>query len=666
MKRTYIAWLLVLAMILTATPCTAAAEAPMEVYTEFSRTSAEPGNGTKDSPYNLFEDALDAVAEGGTIYILGDGAFVNSSNDGSPLAISKPVTIAAAPGLGTRASFLVRTAGIVLGADVTFDHVILELVNGYRPVVCANGYTLTLNQTAYSPNARIVHLSGGTIYGYTVPKPGAHSRIIVTGKDSRYGNLYAGSINAQSDLPVDITVEQVAGANIGSIYACGALQGYYNSEDFMNPDNEPDFPSADSDKFPVWGAVSIHLDETGIRTVYGKTGGEHNAAVSVASQYLYSCALMDVDALEVTRGSFSPTALTNDSDNSADVTICEGALLDIGHETDGVPALGNLSVRTFTGGGTLLMGYDQTLTITGDCLGETEFRTRGGSLFQSNLVQPEFGYIKTTSGDGIFTFQPCYSQQGMTFTKHQDGWYTSAQPEIDATILSSFSIPEPVWFITQSELLENGIEIPVDATFAQGIADVGMTPYDYTVRFGGNEYAVPSVASTENDGYYEADIVPLSLNFAPFENIEEAKNVIFISNFSNVHGFLGDIAPGVYDIDITAPLQTGNTVCTVRLVVLRDGEPIPALTVNNTRGRITATYHNAAEHDIQNAVMMACAYDNTGALQAVLPAAEKLSVAAGGSQTFSFDMTDIPYDTVKVFAWNGFAGLFPLCGNYPG
>lgn len=651
MKRTYIAWLLALAMILTAIPCTAAAEAPMEVYTQFSRTSAgHSGNGTKDSPYNYFEDALNAVAEGGTIYISGDGAFVNSSNDGSPFAISKPVTIAPAPGLGNRASFLVRTAGIVLGADVTFDNIILELVNGYRPVVCANGYTLTLRQTAYSLNARIVHLSGGTIYGYTVPDPGTHSRIIVTGKDSRYGNLYAGSINGQSDLPVDITVEQVAGANIGNIYASGAWQGYYNSEDFMNPDNEPDFPNADSVNFPVRGAVSIHLNETDIRTIYGKTGGDYNAAVSVASQYLYSCALMDVAALEVTRGSFSPTALNNV--NGVDVTICEGALLDIGYETDGVPALGNLSVRTFTGGGTLLMGYDQTLTITGDCLGETEFRTRGGSLFQSNLVQPEFGYIKTTSGDGIFTFQPCYSQQGMTFTKHQDGWYTSAQPEIDATILSSFSIPEPVWFITQSELLENGLDIPVEMEFAQGYPEIAMVPYDYTVRFGGNEYIVPSV---ENDGYYEADIEALHMSFYPVQD------VITISK-----DWSGDIAPGVYDIDVTAPLQTGNAVCTVRLVVLRDGEPIPALTVTNTRGRIIATYYNTAEHDIQNAVMMACAYDNTGALQAVLPAAEKLSVAAGGSQTFSFDMTDIPYDTVKVFAWNGFAGLFPLCGNYPG
>ena len=643
------AWTVILAILFAAVPAGVFAQAPAEVYTRFVRTSAGRGSGTISDPFNFFEDALNAVAEGGTIYIL-DSAFVNYHDDGSPLAITKPVTITGAPNLGYRPSFTVRTAGIILGADVTFDTVSLDFTNGFRPVICANGYTLNLYQSTYSQSTRIVHLAGGGMYGYSDLAPGSHSRITVSGKNSRIGNFYAGSINGTFDKPVDITVDQVASENVGDIYACGAREGYYNDENFMDPSNEPEFPQANADLFPSGGTVSVHINETSIHAIYGATGGSKNAAVSIASQYPQSCALTDIDALEITRGTCMPTALNH----GTDITVHPGAALDIGCDVDGIPVLGNLVVRTFTGGGTLLMGYDQTLTITGDCLGETEFRTRGGSQFQSNLARPEYLYIKTGKGDGTFTFNPCYVQQGMTFTKDADGWRTGSQPASDATVLSSFSIPEPVQFISQSEIA-SGFEVPIEATFAQGIDEIAYVPFDYTVRFGGEEYTVFSI---DIDGYYEAEFEPLHMHFMP------AGNSIYINNFSTAFEPMGDIAPGVYDFDIIAPLQTQSVICPLRLVVLEDGQPTPPLTVNNTRGRIDVTYYNTTGKDIQNAVLTACAYDDTGVLKAIFPAAEPLSAVAGKSQSISFDMKNSVYHTIKIFAWDGFAGLIPLCTNY--
>ncbi len=59
------------------------------VYTEFTGgNSSSTGSGTEQSPYNLFEDALNAVEDGGTICVGEKGAFVNSSDD-KPLVINE-------------------------------------------------------------------------------------------------------------------------------------------------------------------------------------------------------------------------------------------------------------------------------------------------------------------------------------------------------------------------------------------------------------------------------------------------------------------------------------------------------------------------------------------------------------------------------------------------
>ena len=78
-----------------------------------AETSSDTENGTEQSPYNLFEDALNAAVEdGGTICVGEKGAFVNSSDD-KPLVINKNVTITSksdtAPEISIRkGGFLVR------------------------------------------------------------------------------------------------------------------------------------------------------------------------------------------------------------------------------------------------------------------------------------------------------------------------------------------------------------------------------------------------------------------------------------------------------------------------------------------------------------------------------------------------------------------------------
>ena len=127
---------------------------------------------------------LDIVAEiekapdGGTITLTGTAAAATPADfQDTPWIIDKNVTI---EGNGNR--ILIRRAGILLGGNVTFRNVSLDLTQNIRNCIIANGYSLTLD------NVKATNLSfnvaGGTLYPadyeagkYTVPTPGPAAEI---------------------------------------------------------------------------------------------------------------------------------------------------------------------------------------------------------------------------------------------------------------------------------------------------------------------------------------------------------------------------------------------------------------------------------------------------------------------------------------------------------
>lgn len=646
MKKFCISAMIIPIMILLSLiNITVSAQAPTEVYTSFSGgNSIHSGNGTTESPYSHFEDALAAVADGGTIYIGPQDSFINYSEDnaGEPFVITKNVTIAAAPGLGRTPAFYSRTSGIVLGADVTFRNVILEFPNGYRPIICANGYTLTMENVSYSNSTRVVHLAGGGMTGYSNIASGPRSQIIVTGKQSKFGNIYAGSINGSFDRDVDIKIEDVPGANLGIIYACGALEGYYYGDNFLDPYNEPEFPTENADSFPVNGSVSVELDNTGVRAVSGTTGGDRGTSVSISSEFLYSCTLGNVNALTVERGSFKPDYIND----GADITIKNGATLDISDSND-------LEVNNFYGGGTLLMDYYGLLTINGECEGETEFRTIGGGQYTSNLVQPEHMYIKTNSGNGTFTFNPYYTQTGMTFDKHNDGWHTSAEPELEEDVLTNFDFEKDIVFVSESEINSSGTEICIASEFTEKspFQELAYIPFEYEISYKGKSFHTKSELYEEQ--YYEGYFGDLNMCLAPV-----ASDSVYISKYSNTGNESGDISSGIYDIEMTAPTDKGMVTRLLRLVVFRNEEEKKDFVVTDTNGNIRVTYTNSKDSDIQAAQIFAAVYKN-GIMRQVKISEEDVSVKAGENQTFRFNITDTDYDTVKLFIWDSILGMKP-------
>lgn len=649
MKKIYTAVMIISTIVLLSMiNITVSAKAPSEVYTSFSSgNSVHSGNGTAASPYSHFEDALEAVADSGTIYIGPKDSFINYFENvpGTPFVITKNVTITAAPGLERIPAFYSRTPGIVLEADVTFRNVNLEFPNGYRPIICANGYTLTMENVSYSNSTRVVHLAGGGMAGYSDAAPGSHSKIIVTGKQSKFGNIYAGSINGGFNGDVDIKIENVPGANLGIIYACGALEGYYNGNNFLDPDNEPGFPTENADIFPVGGAVSVELNNTGVRAVSGTTGGDGGTSVSVSSEFLYSCTLGDVSALTVEGGSFKPDYIND----GADITIKNGAELDISD-------IDTLGINNFYGGGILMMNYYGLLKIRGTCEGETEFRTYGGGQYTSYLVQPEHMYIKTNSGTGTFTFNPYYTQTGMTFDKRNDGWYTSAEPELETDILTGFDFEQDLIFVSESEINNTGKEIYIASEFTENslFEELAYIPFEYRIAYKGSYFCAKSELFDEK--YYQGNVKDLNLCLTPASN-----DSIYISKYSDIYGPFEHISSGIYDIEITAPTDKGTVTRLLRLVIFQNEEEKDDFIVTDTDGDIRITYINSKDTDIQNAKILAAAYD-CGVMKWIEVSKEDVNIKADSRQSFRFNITDTEYDKVKLFIWDSVYGMEPYDG----
>ena len=549
--------ILILILCIVLCPPIVMAVSDNTVYTEFTGgNSSSTGSGTEQSPYNLFEDALNAVEDGGTICDGEKGAFVNSSDD-KPLVINKNVTITSKS--DTAPEISIRKAGVVLGGNVSFKNVVLSLVNGNHALIAANGYTLTLDNVTYFQNTREVHIVGGTLYdknGVSLsPTVGEKSKIVLSGNKTHFGNIYAGSINGSFDKDVEIDINGVTGKNIGKVYSCGAKEGYYNSDNFLDPNNEPTAPTAGSTVYGVTGNVNINLSNSSICEIDGDCGSGR-ANVSVVTEYQYSSAMKNIGLLTVDSGMLELTEINDD----VNVKINSNGILDMSN-------LGECSVNDFYGGGTLVLAKDGLLTVNGTLSGVTEFQTSGG-VNSSGIAEYDRLYIKTSKGDGSFTFNPYATQSHMTLDKTVDGFKTSSKTE-ESVVLKSFGITGSEFNDTSLEVNQGYFDIPIETEFeGSGFYDISMVPLVYTVSYNGETYG-PRNSTLTDDGNYEGDFKELNMCFAPItDNIS-------VTKYSSTIGFMDDIAEGVYDVTVTAPTASGNVERSFKLIV---GDVTPTAT----------------------------------------------------------------------------------------
>ena len=440
MKR-FLSLLLVAAMLTGMFPAWAVEGDSPESGVTLSEGATHTVTNTDDL-YALYTS--DAVQDG-DIIVIRETADINEISGNAPWVMNKSVTIQG----GT---LNLRPGGILLAADVTFDGVTLAFANRVRNAIMANGHILTLKDVKQDTSTNTVHLFCGGLTGYDVSAPaGTHGKIIIQGSTS-LGNVYAGSISADGAandfaLPASIIVDSTATGTMGELYACGALETPIPDDEMLNPDYVVAPPTANVSAFTVSGDVTLELYQFLFKTVDGSTGGDKNAAVTFnGNGYLCSPALTNLSGLSVESGNLQPTS----GSIRGNVSISTNARLNVENFGDA------LTIADFSGGGELVLGENQTLTITGTVSGETSVEISGTSIDNEHTY-----IVAANSTDSSFILLPSQNHPDAVFVRDEDGSWTIPATEAEQVIVESASVEDA---ITE----ESGItfvSIPVAITF---------------------------------------------------------------------------------------------------------------------------------------------------------------------------------------------------------
>ena len=132
-----------------------------------------------------FRKALNDAADGDVIQIDGRVQVGDSNNQDNVFVINKSITIIGIGNKTTPSSLTLREAGIIIGKDVTFENLTLELPNLVRNAIFANGYQLTMKNVTFSSNGENGDVFCGGITDYTgtntLPATGKNGQVFVEG-----------------------------------------------------------------------------------------------------------------------------------------------------------------------------------------------------------------------------------------------------------------------------------------------------------------------------------------------------------------------------------------------------------------------------------------------------------------------------------------------------
>ena len=399
MKRKLLPILLVICMILSMMPMTAFAEGTT-IYV--SSEGNDENLGTQESPVKTFTKALELVEHGGTIQIVDTATALRPSED-IPLIIDKEITVQG----GTLSS---DYAGIVLGADVTFNDITVSLNNLVRNCIVANGYNLTLNNVENGENGSApIHLFGGGVTEYTgsatIPSSGNASQITISGTENELGNIYAGSLSEYGGSNIwsgttTVKINQDA-SGYGDIYAHGATE--------PRGESLPYDMSPDSSKYKVSGDVDIYITNTN-NTVDCATGNGY-ATLYYESDSVNQATPILLNVGKLILGGNEPylaPAANSTIASTASITVPEGAKLELDNLKN-ISETETLTIGDFNGGGIITLDVDQIITINGNVTNQTsvELLSIGDFILakesnESNFV-PADETMAFSLSDGLWT-----------------------------------------------------------------------------------------------------------------------------------------------------------------------------------------------------------------------------------------------------------------------
>ena len=429
-----------------------------------------------------FRQALNDAADGDVIQIDGRVQVGDSNNQDNVFVINKSVTIAGKE--TTTPSLTLREAGIIIGKDVTFENLTLELPNLVRNAIFANGYQLTMKNVAFSSNGENGDVFCGGITDYTgtntLPATGNNGQVFVEG--GKIQNIYAGSL---IDTPKDenktnqfagsatITVSGATGT-VQSIYSCGARESRgEQSGNRMYPSNE---------NYRVTETVTVNLTDFSAANVYGN-GIDKNTYVrwQGGTYPTTGLKLINLAGLTIASGNLQPEAGSSFITEATALGVSQGAQLALPKYAEEV------ITQDFTGGGDLILGEEQCLRIS-DKVAHTTGVAIGG-LFNGVSQKPpkqNKPYIKAkNSTSSSFHFYPPYKE---TFIRNSKGEWLVAGSN------SGTTEPEKITITFDPQNGEN--------TFTQTIE----------VGYAATEPTEPTKEGYAFKGWYDASGVQIKFN----------------------------------------------------------------------------------------------------------------------------------------------------------
>ena len=565
MKKRILSTFLTLALLLTLLPTAVMAEGGNTIYTQSAYTGVD-SDGTKDRPFTSFDAALsEAKRLGGhnTIVILGGTTQNDNSSTSAPLIIDTPVTIEGrtADDNSGQATFNIRSGGIVLGTDVTMKNVALELINRYHNAIFVNGHKFAAENVVRGHGSREVHLFAG---GLKEIAADSGTNAVLDLRNSQFGNIYAGSMNESyaGNAQIDIT-----NSTVGTIYGSGGDDSNYDPDSFLGQEEPPAPPAKPN--YTVSGPVQVTLtNPLGNLTVDGS--GANDLAVDVSTVYSTTMALPNVKKLNVTSGA---VALSNHSPELAVTLTGANTAIDLSK------SIGEKTIASLSGGGTVMVGVSDTLTI-GTVNDAYTLKTLGPSEVQTQ-AENNHAYITQTAGTGTFELLDACKAPDMRLEKVGTTWRTTTSSVTIPTTVTSFAFTEKSKTMSAEEIGRGEGFIPVKWTSPSTQGTLTMIPFRYQVNYQGKSYE--KTAELDTDGNVYSAMIPLDSGCVMELSGQDGD----LSGSSDGIAIAGNLTAGTYQISIFAPTAGNGEIEQAFTLTVTNGEenkPQPPAPEKNLTG----------------------------------------------------------------------------------
>lgn len=505
-----------------------------------------------DNVIDDFTELQNALKNGGTYTINGS---ISTDQPGSdvPLIVKQDVVF-------NGGSITSSYAGLILQADATFNNTTLQFKSNAYLGIFANGHELSLsNATIGWDHADPFSISASGVKNNTSfnALAGSNGKVTLSNVTFSSGsgqgvNIYSGNIyNTTSGVanndtgvtyPVDISISGINGAKL-NIYGHG---GTFTGETAADAYNDKIVPSVLN---KVTGAVNFNIVDASnsfISTIDGATGVNNVGAIlnlSSAKGYTTTFQAENLGGIKLAAGDKkTDIKLTEDFINvfydSAVISLPEGTKLDLTN-------LWDVTVKDFSGGGELVLGEEQLLTITGNITGSTDVGI--GEIFASKGKDPKEGHTyiisENSTVEGSFNLLPSTSDPDLAFVYENGSWRAPGTPEVseEETKIASVSIKEGYETITVS---------PDTQVVYEGLEVVLTNEYDYIelswlpVQFMYKGSMIQSIGPDE-DLYYHSLV---TINNKSYK-LEFIGTTLYISE----NGTMTGLPEGTYEFYIIIP-----------------------------------------------------------------------------------------------------------------